>query len=99
MYDLLIAFSKFLTEKDMYILDNSLSQWVFHVRSSYKSFGYFVYFCGQNKGPWYRATVLQLDLTLGLLAHTQNFINFSIIRNISNYGGIYQDLGVFGSPC
>jgi hypothetical protein len=30
---------------------------------------------------------------LGLVTHTQNFINFSIIRNISNSGGTYQILG------
>jgi hypothetical protein len=34
-----------------------------------------------------------LDLTLGLVTHTQNFINFSIIRNISNSGVTYQILG------
>jgi hypothetical protein len=43
--------------------------------------------------------VLQLDLTLGLVAHTKIVINFNIIRNISNSGGTYQILGVFMSPC
>ena len=28
-----------------------------------------------------------------------NFINFSIIRNISKSGGTYQILWAFGSPC
>ena len=41
----------------------------------------------------------RFNVTVGLVAHTQNFINFSIIRNISNYGGTYQILGAFGSPC
>jgi hypothetical protein len=44
---------------------------------------------GKRKRTDVYLEVEEEGLTLGLVAHTQNFINFNIVRNISNYDGTY----------
>ena len=54
--------------------------------------------CGIRQSNYLPLLLYRIPLTLGLVTHTQNVINFSIIRNISNSGVTYQILGAFRSP-